>query len=54
LIDLNLTPAEEAFRQEIRSWFAQNLPHEWKNSQVRALPEDDAAAVLIKWQLKLG
>lgn len=53
-MDLNLTPAEEAFRQEIRSWFAQNLPHEWKMAQVRALPEDDAAAVLRKWQLKLG
>jgi alkylation response protein AidB-like acyl-CoA dehydrogenase len=53
-MDLNLTPAEEAFRQEIRAWFAHNLPHEWKNSQVRALPEDDAAAVLIKWQRRLG
>lgn len=53
-MDLNLTPAEEAFRQEIRDWFAENLPQEWKTEQIRRLSEDDAAAALRKWQLKLG
>ncbi len=53
-MDLNLTPAEEAFRQEIRSWFARNLPHEWKMAEIRKLSEDAAAAALRKWQLRLG
>ena len=53
-MNLNLTPAEETFRQEIRSWFAGNLPHEWKSAQIRRLSEDDAAATLRQWQLKLG
>ncbi|HEY2106859.1 MAG TPA: acyl-CoA dehydrogenase family protein, partial [Candidatus Binataceae bacterium] len=53
-MDLNLTPAEETFRQDIRSWFAENLPHEWKSAQVRRLSEDDAAATLRRWQLRLG
>jgi alkylation response protein AidB-like acyl-CoA dehydrogenase len=53
-MDLNLTAAEQEFRQDIRSWFAKNLPHEWKSAQIRRLSEDDAAATLRQWQLKLG
>jgi hypothetical protein len=29
-MDINLSPSEEAFRQEIRSWFKKNLPREWQ------------------------
>ena len=29
-MDLNLSPSEEAFRQEIKTWFEHNLPHEFQ------------------------
>ncbi len=53
-MDLNLSPAEEAFRQEIRSWLEQNLPPQWRESRLRSLPYDDAAAICLQWQKKLG
>ncbi len=53
-MDLNLAPSEEAFQKEIRSWFAQNLPPQWRESRLRALPYDDAAAICLQWQKKLG
>jgi alkylation response protein AidB-like acyl-CoA dehydrogenase len=53
-VDLSLSPSEEAFRQEIRSWFEQNLPPQWRESRLRSLPYDDAAAICLQWQKKLG
>jgi alkylation response protein AidB-like acyl-CoA dehydrogenase len=54
-LDLNLSPAEEAFRQEVRSWIRENLPPEWKRPRFEIFPPDDEAAVIFrKWQEKLG
>jgi alkylation response protein AidB-like acyl-CoA dehydrogenase len=51
-MDINLSPSEEAFRQEIRTWFKKNLPREWQLPRVGSgyeYPE-----VSRKWQKKLG
>ena len=53
-MDLNLSPSEEAFRQEIRTWFEHNLPPEFQTSRLRTLSEDDAAEMGKQWQRKLG
>ncbi len=54
-MDLKLSPAEEAFRQQVRSWMKENLPPEWKRDRFEIFPPDDDAAVIFrKWQEKLG
>jgi alkylation response protein AidB-like acyl-CoA dehydrogenase len=49
-MDLSFSPAEEAFRAELRTWLADNLP--------RAVPERqtlaDEVAWLVEWQHKLA
>ncbi len=53
-VDLKLSSDEEAFRQEIRSWLEQNLEPQWREPRLRSLPQDDAAAICLQWQRKLG
>jgi alkylation response protein AidB-like acyl-CoA dehydrogenase len=53
-LDLNLSPSEEAFRQEVRSWFKQNLPPEWTVDRLEELKQEDAIACARKWQERLG
>ena len=53
-MDLNLSPSEEAFRQEVRSFIKQNLPPEWTVDRLEALHPDDAVACARKWQEKCG
>ena len=53
-MDLNLSPSEEAIRQEIKTWFEHNLPHEFQTGRLRTLSEDDAAEMGKQWQRKLG
>jgi alkylation response protein AidB-like acyl-CoA dehydrogenase len=53
-MDLNLSPSEEAFRQEIKAWFENHLPPEFQTSRLRTLSEDDAAEMGKQWQRKLG
>jgi alkylation response protein AidB-like acyl-CoA dehydrogenase len=38
-MDFNFTAEEEAFRQEVKNWFKENLPPDWVNPEV-SLPED--------------
>ena len=54
-MDLNLTVAEEAFRQQVANWMKENLPREWKRPRFEVFPPDDDTAVICrKWQEKLG
>ncbi len=53
-MNLNLSPAEEAFQNELRSWFERNLPPQWREPRLRSLPYDDAAAIGLQWQKMLG
>src|SRR5215813_9392711 len=48
-MDLNLTPAEQAFRDELRSWLAANVPEPWRNGNSGAEYVD----YLRRWQRKL-
>src|SRR5947209_5639535 len=44
-MDFNLTLEQEAFRDELRVWFAENIPPEWKNPATRPVsgsPEEEA------------
>jgi alkylation response protein AidB-like acyl-CoA dehydrogenase len=53
-MDLSFTPAEEAFRAEVRAWFAANLPAGWGTDAFRE-PESlaDEVAFLVDWQRRL-
>jgi alkylation response protein AidB-like acyl-CoA dehydrogenase len=53
-LDLNLSPSEEAFRQDVRSWLRQNLPSEWTVDSLEALDQRTAVACARKWQERLG
>jgi alkylation response protein AidB-like acyl-CoA dehydrogenase len=51
-MDLNLTPQELAFRDEVRAWLRENVPSDWEN---RRAGQDMAArfAYLRAWQKKV-
>jgi alkylation response protein AidB-like acyl-CoA dehydrogenase len=53
-VDLNLSPAEEAFRQEFGSWIKEHLTEEERESRLKGLPEKDVVAVRRAWERKLG
>ncbi len=53
-MDLNLSPSEQAFRDEVRNWIGQNLPPEWTVDRLEALPQRQAVACSRKWQERLG
>jgi alkylation response protein AidB-like acyl-CoA dehydrogenase len=49
-MDLSFSPAEEAFRSELRTWLAANLPPEFPEPQTLA----EEVAWLVAWQGKLA
>ena len=51
-MDLHFTPAEEAFRQEIRQWVAENLPKDISHKVHNALRLDKSD--LQRWARILG
>jgi alkylation response protein AidB-like acyl-CoA dehydrogenase len=53
-LDLNLSPSEEAFRQEVRTWIRQNLPPEWTVDRLEELKPEEAVACGRKWQERCG
>src|SRR5579863_6203341 len=53
-LDLNLSPSEEAFRQEVRGWIRQNLPPEWTVDRLEELKPEEAVACGRKWQERCG
>ena len=53
-MDLNLSPSEEAFRQEFSSWLRENVPDELKASRLRGLPEEQVLDIRRAWHKKLG
>ena len=54
-MDFRLTPAQEAFRDEVREWLKRNLPQEWTSRVVGGpdVPRAEAYAFLRQWQKKL-
>ena len=51
-MDLNLTPTEERFRDEFRSWLNSNLPSEWTGA-ANAENRTEYINYLRQWQRKL-
>ena len=52
-MDFHLTPEEEAFRDEVRSWLQANLPDGWPERTPYA-NEEERSAFLKEWQRRLG
>src|ERR1700739_4993416 len=52
-VDLNLTPKELAFRDEVRAWFAANTPHDWVARRNAEESMEARFAYLRAWQRKL-
>ena len=52
-MDLGFTAAEEAFRDEVRTWLDLNLPAEWRNGGVGGYREEADESVQRQWQRRL-
>jgi alkylation response protein AidB-like acyl-CoA dehydrogenase len=54
-MDFRLTPAQEAFRDEVRDWLKRNLPKEWTSRVIGGpdVPRAEAYQFLRQWQKKM-
>jgi len=52
-VDLEFTPEEESFRQEVRTWLESNLRAEWRHGGVGGYREEEATDVQREWQKRL-
>ncbi|MBI1788140.1 MAG: acyl-CoA dehydrogenase family protein [Acidobacteria bacterium] len=52
-MDLNLSPPEIQFRDELRAWLEQNLPRNWKQEHAALGAMEEKFAYLRRWQKKL-
>src|SRR6204780_57839 len=51
-MDLNLTPAETKFRDELRAWLQSNVPNDWETHRLRDSMED-RFQFLRAWQKRV-
>jgi alkylation response protein AidB-like acyl-CoA dehydrogenase len=50
-MDISFTPEQQAYRAQVRSWLAANLPGAWTEGGLwPALSEDDEQAFMIDWE----
>jgi len=53
-MDLEYTPEEEAFRQEVRAWLEQNLPEDYDPDEYFSNPDvEKRVEIALAWQRKL-
>ena len=52
-MDLNLTPQETAFRDEVRAWFAENVPKDWVKRRNEEESMEARFGYLRAWQKKM-
>ncbi len=52
-MDLNLTPREQRFRDEVRAWFAENVPRDWVKRRDEEESMQGRFQYLRAWQRKL-
>src|SRR5437899_13065998 len=52
-MDFSLTSEQQAFRQTVRAWLKENIPHEWKHLGSSEMPRLEAYELLREWQRKL-
>jgi alkylation response protein AidB-like acyl-CoA dehydrogenase len=53
-MELNLSPSEEAFRQEFAAWLQANLPDGVRASKLLTLADDEAFAIRRSWARTMG
>jgi alkylation response protein AidB-like acyl-CoA dehydrogenase len=54
VMDLTLSPSEEAFRREFAAWLRANLSSEWQQAALRSLPDGQKLERRRAWERKLG
>jgi len=54
-VDFTLTPAQEAFREEVRGWLEANIPRDWSNRVMASadVPRPEAYGLMRRWQRTL-
>lgn len=52
-MDFHYSPQEEAFRQELRTWLAENLPRDYDPDVFAEKDADERFAIQLAWQKKL-
>jgi alkylation response protein AidB-like acyl-CoA dehydrogenase len=54
-MDFTLTPEQQSFRDEVRSWLSRNLPSDWSSKAQAAsdVPREAAYDFLRQWQRKM-
>jgi alkylation response protein AidB-like acyl-CoA dehydrogenase len=54
-MDFTLTPEQQSFRDEVRSWLSRNLPADWasKTQAATDVPREEAYAFLREWQRRM-
>jgi alkylation response protein AidB-like acyl-CoA dehydrogenase len=54
-MDFTLTPEQQSFRDEVRSWLSRNLPSDWSSKTQAAsdVPREAAYDFLRQWQRKM-
>jgi alkylation response protein AidB-like acyl-CoA dehydrogenase len=52
-VDLGFTAEEEAFRDEVRTWIAANLPDEWRHGGTGGYRETGSEDLQREWQRRL-
>ena len=52
-MDLNLTPSEQKFRDELRAWLTANVPEEWAGGGTGSEDRAEYIEYLRAWQRKL-
>ncbi|MDP3766698.1 MAG: acyl-CoA dehydrogenase family protein, partial [Dehalococcoidia bacterium] len=53
-MDLNLSPSEQAFRDEFSSWLRANLTEDLRASVLQGLPDDQEVERRRAWERQLG
>jgi alkylation response protein AidB-like acyl-CoA dehydrogenase len=54
-VDFTLTPDQQAFREQVRSWLSANIPREWSRRMMARsdIPRPEAYDLLREWQRTL-
>jgi alkylation response protein AidB-like acyl-CoA dehydrogenase len=52
-MDFRLSPEQDRFRAELRSWLEANCPGDWGRIRSRLATREAQAEFLIEWQRKL-
>ena len=54
-MDFTLTPAQEAFREEVRGWLKTSIPRDWSNRVMASadVPRPEAYELMRQWQRTL-